>query len=100
VLNLIYESAGLSKEFFFSTTEAGLKYSTYNDLSMMMILGDRFAHFFTTLLNYKFSNTKTKFKLIILPVSRYTLEEYSERAEKQASFGYSFLTPIVATGLD
>ena len=100
VLNLIYESAGLSKEFFFSTTEAGLRYSTYNDLSMMMILGDRFAHFFTTLLNYKFSNTKTKFKLIILPVSRYTLEEYSERAEKQASFGYSFLTPIVATGLD
>jgi len=39
VQNLIYESAGLSKEFFFSTTEAGLKYSTNNDLAMMMILG-------------------------------------------------------------
>jgi hypothetical protein len=39
VQDLIYESAGLSKEFFFSTTEAGLKYSTMNDLAMMMILG-------------------------------------------------------------
>ena len=54
VQHLIYESAGLSKEFFFSTTEAGLKYSTNNDLAMMMILGQRFAHFFTTLINYKF----------------------------------------------
>ena len=100
VLNLIYESAGLSKEFFFSTTEAGLQYSTNNDLSMMMVLGDRFAHFFTTLLNYKFANDKVKFRLIILPVTRYNAKEYSERAEKQASFGYSFLTPIAVTGLD
>ena len=100
ILNLIYESAGLSKEFFFSTTEAGLQYSTNNDLSMMMVLGDRFAHFFTTLLNYKFANKKVKFKLIILPVTKYNAKEYSERAEKQASFGYSFLTPIAVTGLD
>jgi hypothetical protein len=37
--NLIYESAGISKEFFFPTTEAGLAYSANNDLALMMILG-------------------------------------------------------------
>jgi hypothetical protein len=39
VQNLIYESAGLSKEFFFATTEAGLAYSVNNDIAMVMILG-------------------------------------------------------------
>ena len=67
----------MSKEFFFPTTEAGLTYSANNDLAMMMILGQRFAHFFTALLNYKFENKYTKFKplfviipnlLIIMPI--------------------------------
>ena len=100
VQHLIYESAGLSKEFFYSTTEAGLKYSTNNDLAMMMILGERFAHFFTALLNYKFETKKVKFKLIILPLSYYNSEDYTSRAKELAAFGYSFLTPILSTGLD
>lgn len=100
VQNLIYESAGLSKEFFFSTTEAGLKYSTNNDLAMMMILGQRFAHFFTSMLNYKFETKQIKFKLIILPISYYNMDEYASRAKELAAFGYSFLTPILSTGLD
>ena len=100
VQNLIYSSAGLSKELFFSTTEAGLNYSIYNDLAMMMILGQRFAHFFTALLNYKFENKKVKFKLLILPISYYNSADYTSRAKELASFGYSFLTPILSTGLD
>jgi len=39
VQDLIYASAGLSKELFYATTEAGLNYSVNNDLAMMMILG-------------------------------------------------------------
>jgi len=77
VQNLIYSSAGLSKELFFATTEAGLKYSINNDLAMVMILGQRFAHFFTVLLNYKFENKRVKFKLIILPLSYYNSEDYT-----------------------
>ena len=100
VQNLIYSSAGLSKELFFSTTEAGLNYSISNDLAMMMILGQRFAHFFTALLNYKFENKKVKFKLLILPISYYNSADYTSRARELASFGYSFLTPILSTGLD
>lgn len=100
VQNLIYSSAGLSKELFFSTTEAGLNYSVNNDLAMTMILGQRFAHFFTTLLNYQFENKKIKFKLLILPISYYNSVDYTSRARELASFGYCFLTPILSTGLD
>lgn len=98
--DLIYESAGMSKEFFFPTTEAGLSYSANNDLAMMMILGQRFSHFFTALLNYKFENKKIKFELIILPLSYYNSADYTSRAKELASFGYSFLTPILSTGLN
>lgn len=100
VQNLIYSSAGLSKELFFSTTEAGLNYSINNDLAMMMILGQRFAHFFTALLNYKFENKKVKFKLLILPISYYNSADYTSRAKELAAFGYGFLPPILSTGLD
>ena len=98
--DLIYESAGMSKEFFFPTTEAGLEYSANNDLAIMMILGHRFAHFFTALLNYKFENKQVRFKFIILPLSYYNSADYTSRARELASFGYCFLTPILSTGLD
>lgn len=100
IQNLIYSSAGLSKELFFATTEAGLNYSINNDLAMVMILGQRFAHFFTALLNYKFENKKVKFKLLILPISYYNSDDYNSRAKELAAFGYPFLTPILSTGLD
>ena len=98
--NLIYEAAGVSKEFFFATTEAGLEYSTNNDIAMMMVLGQRFAHFFTALLNYKFENNRVKFEMLILPLSYYNSADYTSRAKELAAFGYSFLTPILSTGLN
>ena len=100
VQNLIYSSAGLSKELFYATTEAGLQYSVNNDLAMTMILGQRFAHFFTVLLNYKFENKKIKFQFLILPISYYNSAEYTSRAKELAAFGFSFLTPILSTGID
>lgn len=98
--DLIYSSAGVSKELFFATTAAGIEYSVNNDLALAMILGQSFAHFFTVLLNYKFETTKVKFKLLILPISYYNSADYTSRAKELAAFGYSFLTPILSTGLD
>jgi hypothetical protein len=100
VQDLIYQSAGVSKELFSATTDAGIQYSLNNDLAMMMILGQRFAHFFTALLNYKFENKKVKFKLLILPISYYNSADYTSRARELASFGYCFLTPVLSTGID
>lgn len=98
--DLIYESAGASKELFSATTDSGLEFSLNNDLSMMMILGYGFAHFFTALLNNKFGTKKLSFKLIILPVSFYNSYEYTSKAKDLAAFGYSFLTPVLSTGID
>lgn len=100
VQDLIYESAGVSKELFCATTDSGLEFSLKNDLAMMMLLGYKFAHFFTVLVNNKFSNKKMKFKFIILPISHYNNEEYISKAKDLAAFGYSFLTPILSTGID
>lgn len=100
IQELIYEAAGVSKELFCATTDAGLQYSLNNDLAMMMILGQRFAHFFSAILNYKFGNKKIKFKLLILPISYYNSADYTSRAKDLAAFGYSFLTPILSTGID
>lgn len=100
VQDLIYEAAGISKELFCATTDAGLQYSLNNDLAMMMILGQKFAHFFTVLINNKFSSKKLKFKFLILPISYYNSAEYTSKAKDLAAFGYSFLTPILSTGID
>lgn len=100
IQDLIYSSAGLSKELFFATTEAGLKYSINNDLAMVMILGQRFGHFFSALLNYKYENKKVKFKLIILPLSYYNADDYLSMGKELAAFGYAFIPPILATGID
>lgn len=100
VQNLIYESAGVSKELFSATTDAGLKLSLNNDLAMMMILGQKFAHFYTAILNYKFKTREVKFRLLILPVSYYNCEDYISKAKDLAAFGYSFLTPTIGTGID
>lgn len=100
VQDLIYESAGISKELFCATTDTGLQYSLNNDLAMMMILGQKFAHFFTVLINNKFSSKKIKFKILILPISYYNNVEYTSKAKDLAAFGYSFLTPILSTGID
>ena len=67
---------------------------------MMMILGQKFAHFYSTILNYKFRTREVKFRLLILPISYYNWEEYVSKAKDLAAFGYSFLTPIMATGID
>lgn len=100
VQNLIYESAGITKELFCATTDAGLQYSLNNDLAMMMILGYRFAHFLTVLCNYKFANKKIKFQVIIFPISHYNNVEYTSKAKDLAAFGYSFFTPILSTGIN
>lgn len=97
---LIYDSAGVSKELFSATTDAGITFSLNNDLSMMMVLGQSFAHFFTALLNNKFGNRRLSFKLLVLPISFYNAYEYTSKAKDLAAFGYSFLTPILSTGVD
>ncbi len=100
VLDNIYQTAGLSSELFSATSEVGINYSINNDLSMMMILGKKFAHFFTCLINYRYANKKTEFELTIMPICYYNAETYSSKMKDLAAFGYAFLPPVLATGID
>jgi hypothetical protein len=38
--------------------------------------------------------------MLILPLSYYNSADYTSRAKELAAFGYSFLTPILSTGLN
>lgn len=100
VQDLIYESAGVSKELFSATTDTGLDFSLKNDLALMMILANKFANFYTAIINYTYSTKKVKFKLTILPISHYNSDEYTTKQKDLAAFGYTFLTPVLSTGLD
>ena len=97
---LVYDAAGVTKELFSASSPAGLEMSLDNDLSMMMILGRKFAHFFSVLMNNKFGNKKISFNFVILPVSYYNLDEYTSKAKDLAAFGYVFLTPVAASGVN
>lgn len=97
---LIYDAAGVSKELFSANTDAGMETSLKNDLSMMMVLGYKFAHFFSMLVDNKFGSKKISLKVLILPISFYNADEYVSKAKDLAAFGYSFLTPITSTGID
>lgn len=97
---LIYDAAGVSKELFSATTDAGLEYSLNNDLSMMMFLGNKFAHFFSMLIDNKFGNRKISLKLLILPISRSNANEYSSKSKDLAAFGYAFSIPTLPMGID
>lgn len=35
-----------------------------------------------------------------MPISYYNSSEYTSKAKDLAAFGYSFLTPILSTGID
>lgn len=95
----VYANAGVSSEIFAPTGSQAIPISIKNDLSLMMILGNKYAHFFTNILNSLFSNSNISFSFEILPVSYYNQDEYITTALKLASSGYSFLVPAVAAGL-
>lgn len=95
----VYANAGVSSEIFAPTGSQAIPISIKNDLSLMMILGNKYSHFFTNILNSLFSNSNISFNFEILPVSYYNQDEYITTALKLASSGYSFLVPAVAAGL-
>ena len=99
-IDIIYESAGITKEYFKPTTKEGLKLAIENELALMMILADRMSIYFTHMLNSKYSGKSVLFNFTFLPISHYNYKEYGENATKLATLGYSFLAPFLTTGLN
>lgn len=95
----IYSEAGASSQIFAATGTQALSTSILNDISVMMILGNKYSRFFSFVLNSLFSNANVTFKYKILPLSLYNKKDFITDSFKLAQSGYSFLLPSVASGI-
>lgn len=99
MLNNIYSEAGTSSEIFAPTGSQSISTSITNDISIMMILGNKYSNFLSFILNKLFGNKNIIFKYKILPISLHNRSDFITDSFKLAQSGYSFLMPSVAMGL-
>lgn len=98
VQNIYYEG-GVSSQLFSATGNLSVEISLKNDLSLMMILANKYSNFITNIVNRLFSNNNINFKAEILPITYYNESTFITDTFKLAQSGYSFLLPALATGL-
>ena len=98
-LQNIYSNVGVSGQLFAPTGSQALMISIKNDISLMMILGNKYSRFFSYIINSLFANSNITFKYTLLPISYYDVSDYITDAFKLAQSGYSFLMPSLALGL-
>ena len=98
-LQNVYSKANASQQIFAPTGTQALSTSITNDMSLMMILANKYSRFLTFIINFLFANANINFKYEILPVSWYNVSDYIKDTLKLAQSGYSFLLPAVAIGI-
>ena len=99
MLQNVYAEAGTSSQIFAPTGSQAIEVSIKNDMSLMMILGNKYSRFITYILNQLFSNGNISFTYSILPINYYNQSDYITDALKLAQSGYSFLLPAIGLGL-
>lgn len=97
---IIYSEAGVSKQVFAADGNLSLEKSIQNDMALMMYLAGAYGIWLSHILNSKFGDNKINFTAKILPVSYYNNDEYISKTLDMAQYGYSFLVPSVALGLN
>ena len=98
-LQNVYSKGSVSGQLFAPTGSQALSTSITNDMSLMMILGNKYSKFISFIINTLFANSNVNFKYTILPVSWYNESQYITDTLKMATSGYSFLLPSIAAGL-
>lgn len=96
----VYANAGVSGQIFAPTGTQALPYSIKNDISLMMILGNKYARLVGFIVNTLFANANVNFTYLMLPVGEYNRSDYITDTLKLAQSGYSFLLPAAAAGLN
>ena len=96
----IYSEAGVSKQVFAADGNLSLEKSIQNDMALMMYLAGSYSIWLSYVLNQHFGDNKINFTAKILPVSYYNNDEYISKTLDMAQYGYSFLVPSVALGLN
>lgn len=99
MLNNIYSQAGISSQIFAATGTQSLDTSIRNDLSLAMVLAQKFSSFISATLNSLFGNINISFDAKILPLTEYNRKDYIDSAFKLAQSGYSWLMPAIASGV-
>ena len=95
----IYAEGGVSGELFAATGSSALQTSIRNDISLMMMIANKYSRFITNIINRLFGNGSIRFTYSILPISYYNESDYITDTFKLAQSGYSFLLPALACGL-
>ena len=95
----VYNEAGVSAQIFAPVGSQVLLISITNDMSLMMILGNKYSRFFSKIINELFGNANITFKYSVLPISYYNKTDFIADSMKLAQSGYSFLLPAIAAGL-
>ena len=98
-LQNVYAHAGVSGQIFAPTGSQALMTSIRNDISMMMILGNKYSRLLTFIINSLYANSNVNFKYIILPISYYDQSDYITDGFKLAQSGYSYIIPALALGI-
>ena len=98
-LQNVYAKGGVSGQLFAPTGSQALMTSIRNDISMMMILGNKYSRFLTFIINSLYANSNINFKYILLPISYYDTSDYIKDSFKLAQSGYSYLIPALALGI-
>lgn len=96
----IYSEAGVSKQVFAADGNLSLEKSIQNDMALMMYLAGSYSIWLSYVLNQHYGDNKISFTAKILPVSYYNNDEYISKTLNMAQYGYSFLVPSVALGLN
>lgn len=99
MMNNIYYEAGTSPQIFAATGNLALPVSLQSDLSLMMILANKYSTFITNIVNRVYANANISFKYTILPISYYNAKEFIDNSQKLATSGYSLILPALALGL-
>lgn len=100
VSKILYTESGVSKQIFSADGNTSLERSIQNDITLMMSLANSFSIWLKNLINSVFADKNITFGVEILPVGQYNVKDYQAQALNAAQYGYSFIIPSIAMGLE
>lgn len=95
----VFNEAGVAQILFNSTGNLSLKFSVNSDESIMFRLLSMYEKWFNVKLDYLIESKNYNFSFTFLPITWYNRKEMIDIYLKNATYGYSKLLPVVASGV-
>lgn len=100
ISSILYKESGVSQELFAADGNISLEKSIQNDIALMMYLANSFSIWLKNLINNAYGDKYISFGVEILPVGQYNSKDYLSQSLNAAQYGYSFIIPSLAMGLE